>query len=142
MAVNTSHPLFHLALLFQRAAFGVFILLAGIGKFQWGVDNFVHGYYAKMTPAFLPHFIAVPYGYAVPFLEVITGSLLILGLIARPVAIIQFLMVTSFTIALVFASTPAGKIDMNVIDLSVLFMLVIAGPGRYSIDHLWRGRPR
>lgn len=143
MPVRSSHPLFHIALLMQRLALGLFVLLQGVSKFHGGLEQFVNGLYHKMTPAFLPSGIAVPYGYAIPFLEVIFGSLLIVGLFGQLAAVVLLLMVISFTIALAYAGLAIGGPGIyshNFMFLAMLFLLAVTGAGRYSVDRLWRGR--
>lgn len=133
-----------MALLLQRVTLGLWVLLLGVGKFQGGLDQFVHGAFASMTPAWLPGWFALPFGYAVPFVEVIFSALLIAGLFTRIAAVVLFLAILSFTIAMAGAGifSKLGPYPSNIMYLSILFLLTVTGAGRYSVDHLWRGKRR
>jgi thiosulfate dehydrogenase [quinone] large subunit len=64
-----------------RWSLGVLFFFAGLGKLMGGVGGFVNGY---LVPAFektfLPVVLLKAYGYALPFVEVALGVLLIIGL--------------------------------------------------------------
>ncbi|MCC7146128.1 MAG: DoxX family protein [Phycisphaeraceae bacterium] len=126
--------LLNFALFVNRLALGLFLLLAGVSKLQGGVEKFVQGDYAQMTPAWLPTWFATPYGYFVPFGEVIFGAMLILGLAGRLAAIVVFLMLTSFTIATYVAGAPVqGPFSPNLILIALAFLLAVIGPGGWSL---------
>ncbi len=63
-----------------RWALGIMFLFFGLGKLQ-SVSGFVNGF---LLPTFektwLPHWLLVPFGYCLPFLETGFGALLLLGL--------------------------------------------------------------
>jgi uncharacterized membrane protein YphA (DoxX/SURF4 family) len=125
-------------LFLNRVAMGLYLLLAGVAKVRGGVANFVEKAFAPMRPAWLPEAIATPYGYAIPYLEVILGATLLLGLLGRLSAFLTFLMITSFTIALVvknqsFVHGP-GPFSANFIMIALALLLAVAGPGRFSLD--------
>lgn len=63
-----------------RFVLGMMFFVAGIGKFIMGLGVF-RGFLAKQfAESWLPHIIVAPFGAVLPFVEVIVGALLILGL--------------------------------------------------------------
>jgi thiosulfate dehydrogenase [quinone] large subunit len=75
------------ALAFGRWGLGVMFLFFGIGKL-FALKGFVHNYLLPpFAKTWLPHWLLGPYGYALPFVEVSLGVLLLLGL-ARNAALI------------------------------------------------------
>ena len=90
-------------LLLLRVSIGLYLLLAGVGKVQGelkGFGSFYRGPFKSMQPEWLPNALAAPYGYVLPWAEVIVGALLILGLFGSIAAALAGLMILSFTIAL------------------------------------------
>ena len=68
-----------------RWALGLVFLIGGIMKLTSGLEGFVHGY---LVPAFaktpLPPVLVTAYGYTLPFVEVVIGVWLILGVLRIP----------------------------------------------------------
>jgi uncharacterized membrane protein YphA (DoxX/SURF4 family) len=133
-----------LALLVNRLLLGVLFIYASIGKFKMGVGEFYDKGFKPLTPSWLPAILASPYGHAIPFLEMIVGVLLVLGLLGRLTATAAFLMIASFTIALCAAKGLSGGqpglFHNNFFLLGITFLLAAAGPGCASVDQCLRGR--
>ena len=127
---------FSLVLLLNRVALGLYFLLAGLDKIRGGVTNFVEGIYAETTPAWLPAWFATPYGYGLPYVEVIVGAALILGWFSRLAACLMWLILSSIIIA-IGVRHPDMPFHPNAIYLVVAFTLMLMGPGGLSMDALW-----
>src|SRR5919204_1799477 len=117
-----------------RVMMGIILIVAGYQKFAGGIDRFA-GFLPQLgLPA--PQLI----GWLVPILELVGGLLVLLGLGVRWIGlwfIIEFV-VTAFYIKLP-RPAPLGGWDSARIDLMMLaaaVMLVLAGPGRASLDEL------
>jgi thiosulfate dehydrogenase (quinone) large subunit len=69
------------ALALGRWGLGVLFLFNGIAKFP-NLSGFVHGFLLtnRFEETWLPPVVVIPFGYALPFLEVILGVLLLLGI--------------------------------------------------------------
>lgn len=145
MAATPSHPLSSLVILLNRTALGAYFLLAGWGKlreeFRSGLGSFYRSTFSKAQPDWLPAFVAAPYGYALPWLEVLAGALLILGFFGRLSALVVAAMLASFIAALGIGGDPPRPFSPNLIFLSLALMLALIGPGGFSIDRLRRQRP-
>ncbi len=71
--------------LLVRLPLGLLFFFAGLNKFLGGYGNFVRWIVSDMgEKTWLPDAMLYPYGYALPFLELALGALLILGLFTRP----------------------------------------------------------
>jgi uncharacterized membrane protein YphA (DoxX/SURF4 family) len=143
------------ALLLTRVTIGLYLMLAGVGKVRGemgdlpgSLGSFYRGPFTSMQPGWLPDFFAAPYGYVLPWAEVIIGALLILGLFGRTMAALVALMILSFTIALAMqhgltakpAGSGGGPFSANYIQVAAAFLLACTGPGTISLDRILRGR--
>lgn len=130
----------NLAILLNRVLLGSYMAWVGFGKVRGGVGKFVHGRYAETTPDWLPSAIATPYGYALPWLELIPGVLLILGLFHRAAALVTAGVLLSIAVAMNFGFGGGGPpLHHSVIMCGLALLLAVTGPGRLSIENLRRG---
>ena len=143
---KTNDLLIGVALLVNRLALGAYFLLAGWGKVQGGVRAFVQTKFKPWQPEWLPDFLGSAYGYSIPFLEIIMGALLILGLLTRISAAVALAMVISFTIPIAIhvglTKHGSGPFSANIIFMAILLLLAIVGGGAISLDAMWKGRSR
>ena len=95
-------------------------------------------YVANEAP--LPRPLGLFYGYALPWVEIIAGLLLIFGLASRVGAALIALMVLSFMIEMGIGWWPDNgpAYDKNVILFTLALLLTAVGAGRFSVDHLIR----
>lgn len=132
-----------LALFVNRCSLGLYFLLAGIAKIRLGVEEFYKGGFSPLKPIWLPDWFAMPYGHALPFVEVLLGAALIVGFYGRTAAAVTTLALASFTIALyqagAFFPKNGGPFHANVIFLTLAFLLAVTGPGNFSVDS-FRGK--
>ena len=128
-----------------RLVFGGYFLWAGInkalGEINQGLGSFYNGPFKGLQPTWLPDVLAAPYGYALPWLEIVLGVMLVLGLFSTIVALVIALMIVSFTVALALkmgwtAQPPdaGGPFSPNYLQIVAHLALAIMGPGRWSID--------
>jgi len=147
----TKHKATHdFGLLVLRVALGLYLLLAGVGKVQGeinnGIGSFYNGPFKGLQPAWLPDLLAAPYGYALPWLEVLVGALLVIGLFGRLAAIGGLLMLVSFTIVLGMANNSItaqgagapGPYHANYIQSAAYLLLTLMGCGAWSVDMMIR----
>jgi len=72
------------ALLFARLVLGLIFFMAGVGKlFQLGPLEHARKYFLPFSDTFLPIWSLWLVGVAIPFVELLAGALLILGLRIR-----------------------------------------------------------
>lgn len=96
-----------------------------------------------MAGGYLPDFLIVAYGYAIPYLELTTGVLLVLGLLTRLTGLVAALMFASFIIGIglampevTFLMDPVAKLIPNK-DFAYFGMaiaLALTGGGAWSLD--------
>lgn len=129
-------------LLVLRVPMGLFMLLLGVNKIRGGIESFVQ-MAAPSIPSYLPTAIGRAYLHAVPVFEVLIGALIILGLFGRLAALIGFLMIFSFTLAVTgIQGTQGLPFQTNVIYLGIMLCLLFAGPGCFSLDRIFHGKRR
>lgn len=135
--------LFEVAVLLCRLSLGLIFFFAGLRKmiptevktFVTMLKDFAAGV-ASEAP--MPEPLGLAYGYALPFVELLAGLLLIVGLFGRVAAALISLMLLSFIIAMGVDWWPeAGPaFDKNVVFFTLAFLLIFTGAGTFSIDHL------
>ena len=127
-----------LAKLVVRVPAGLFLAMHGLAKLKGGVDGFAGGLAEKGFP--MPSLFA----WAATLSELVGGALVALGLFCRPAA-----MFAGITMVVAVLSTHAHQIkqvgsgqgvgfEYPVLLGAVFFAVMLAGPGRFSIDQ--RGR--
>lgn len=120
-----------------RLPIGVLFLFAGLNKFVGGYGNFVRWILQEMTEkTWLPKVLLYPYAYVLPFVEVVVGFLLILGLLTRPVLVVTALLLTSLMFGKVLAQdhvTVAGNANYVLITVIAYYF---SQRNRFSLDAL------
>jgi putative oxidoreductase len=139
---------FSLMLLLNRLAVGWFFASAGWAKVGLELDGGLGTFYRGdgfqgRNPDWLPAFVAAPYGYALPWIEVLFGLLLMVGLFSRVTAGVLTFLSVSIAVALLGAGELLPRHHVMVF-ITVTLALCVLGPGRYSADALLiqrRGKP-
>lgn len=141
-----------IALLVLRCALGLYLGLAGWAKVQTelneGMGTFYNSKFLERSPDWLPKFVGLPYGYALPWLELLAGGLLVLGLLGRYAAIVAGLMLLSFVIAFAnqygWRAQPAGggPFNSNYIQIAGYLVLIVMGCGHLAVDSLIKGKKK
>jgi thiosulfate dehydrogenase [quinone] large subunit len=123
-----------------RASLGVVFLVGGIMKIAGGVGNFEAGLEQQFNGK-LPVLLLKPFGYALPFAELIVGVLLIFGLFIVPALIVSGLEL----LALIFGTALAGEHPVTAHNiqyaLANFFLLWFAGYNGYSLDRVLGRKP-
>lgn len=140
-----------IAILVTRVFVGGYFAAAGFakakGELSDGFGTFYRGSFSSLQPGWLPDLLAAPYGYALPWIEIVVGLALVVGLFGTVAATLTGLMILSFTVALAMKmgitaqpSDAAGPFSSNYLQIVVCFLLACLGPGRFSVDHLLRNK--
>ncbi len=131
----------NLGLLLARLPVGALFAYAGFFKIaKMGVANFVSKS-AGTIPGFLPTPLGRAYLYALPFVELAVGVLIVLGWFTRAAGLIASLILISIMIAVTGVKSEAGgPFHNNVIVLGVTLMLFFAGPGAIALDGVRLGK--
>jgi uncharacterized membrane protein YphA (DoxX/SURF4 family) len=126
------------AILFARLVLGLIFFMAGVMKvFQLGPLNHARKYFLPFSDTFLPVWSLWATGVVIPFVELIAGALVILGLRVR-----EALVALGFVLAVVtfghLLDDALYEFHTHVIPrlalLLFLFLLPRAGD-RFSVDH-------
>ncbi len=132
------------ALLFARLVVGLIFFMAGAWKvFQLGPLQHARKYFLPFADTFLPVWSLWAVGVVIPFVELIAGALVILGLRAR-----EALVALGFVLAIVtfghLLKEPLYEFHTHVIPRLALVVFILLLPrrdDRFSLDYLiarWR----
>ena len=127
------------ALLFARLVLGLIFFMAGVWKvFQLGPFEHARKYFLPFSDTFLPVWSLWGMGVVIPFVELIAGGLVIIGLRIR-----DALVLLGFVIAVVtfghLLKEPLYQFHTHVIPRLALLLFVLMLPredDRFSIDYL------
>ena len=122
-----------------RVTLGVIFLFYGVGKFIGGLANFVGGMNQHFSGK-LPAAMVMPFAYAIPFCEVISGLLILLGLFTRVGLTLSGLLLVGLTFGVVTlgdAQTVAHNLQYALINFILLWLVDL---NRYSLDGVFAGR--
>lgn len=127
------------ALLFARLVLGLIFFMAGVMKvFQLGALNHARKYFLPFADTFLPVWSLWAMGVVIPFVELIAGAMVILGLRVR-----EALVALGFVLAVVtfghLLKEPLYEFHTHVIPRLALLLFVFLLPGqddRFSLDYL------
>jgi uncharacterized membrane protein YphA (DoxX/SURF4 family) len=134
------------ALLFARLVVGLIFFMAGVWKvFQLGPLEHARKYFLPFADTLLPVWSLWAVGVVIPFVELIAGGLVILGLRTR-----EALVALGFVLAIVtfghLLKEPLYEFHTHVIPRLALVLFVLVLPrrdDRFSLDYLlarWRNR--
>ena len=131
------------ALLFARLVLGLIFFMAGVWKiFQLGPLNHARKWFLPYANTFLPVWSLWATGVTIPFVEMIAGGLVIIGLRTR-----DALVALGFVLAIVtfghLLREPLYEFHTNVIPrlaLLLFILLLTREDDRFSLDHLLQRR--
>src|SRR5689334_11653647 len=127
------------AILFARLVLGLIFFMAGVMKvFQLGPLNHARKYFLPFADTFLPVWSLWAMGVTIPFVELIAGALMILGLRVR-----EALVALGFVLAVVtfghLLHEPLYEFHTHVIPRLALLLFILLLPREndlFSLDHL------
>lgn len=133
------------ALLFARLVLGLIFFMAGVYKvFALTPFGHVRRWFLPYQDTFLPTWSLWAAGTAIPFVELIAGSLLLLGLWVRPALLSLGAVLVTVTFGHLLKE-PLYPFHEHVIPRLALLLFILVLPAkddRFSIDHLIRLRSR
>jgi len=116
---------------------GTVFFFFGLGKFLGGYGNFVNWMLGTFKDAKLPpHFMLVPFTYALPFVELILGLLLFAGLFTAETFFVAGLLIAVF----IFGQIQLQHADQVAWHL-LYFLALVTGlwaseANKFSLDYL------
>ena len=133
------------ALLFARLILGLIFFMAGVWKvFQLGPMEHARKYFLPFSDTFLPVWSLWLVGVTIPFVELLGGALLLIGLRVREalIALGGVLVIVTFGHLL---HEPLLNFSGHVIPRVALLLFLLWFPreaDRWSLDHLWAQRKK
>jgi uncharacterized membrane protein YphA (DoxX/SURF4 family) len=130
----------NLGILVARLALGASLLMIGYNHFSGGVKVFAHSNGANL-PRWMTAEIAIAYSQILPFLEMATGGMLVLGLTTRfggfLAAVITGIILSARGVHL--PPDPDGHLPVY---LALSFLLLCLGGGKLTLDGALFGRKK
>ncbi|PYP83097.1 MAG: hypothetical protein DMF61_24440 [Blastocatellia bacterium AA13] len=127
------------ALLFARLVLGLIFFMAGVWKvFQLGPLEHARKYFLPFSDTFLPTWSLWAVGVVIPFVELIAGALVILGLRIRDALIALGIVLGVVTFGHLLKE-PLYQFHTHVIPRLALLLFVLMLPredDRFSLDYL------
>ena len=133
------------ALLFARLVLGLIFFMAGVWKvFQLGPLEHARKYFLPYADTFLPVWSLWLVGVTIPFVELLAGALLLIGLRVREalIALGGVLVIVTFGHLL---REPLFNFSGHVIPRLALLLFLLWCPreaDRWSLNHLWAQRKK
>ena len=127
------------AILFARLVLGLIFFMAGVMKvFQLGPLNHARKYFLPFADTFLPVWSLWGMGVVIPFVELIAGAMIVIGLRVR-----EAMVALGFVLAVVtfghLLKEPLYEFHTHVIPRLALLLFVFMLPrqdDRFSLDYL------
>ena len=120
----------------MRITYGVIFLFYGLGKFMGGLSSFVGGMNQQFSGK-LPAFMVMPFAYVLPFGELVSGALILLGLFTRAGLLIAGLLLIGLTFGLVMLGRADGVAHNLIYVLANFILLWFCDLNRLSLDRLF-----
>ncbi|MGZ5244021.1 MAG: DoxX family protein [Bacteroidia bacterium] len=127
-----------IGLLILRIGIGIMFMVHGYPKITGGIEKWEALGHSMSTLgiAFMPAF----WGFMASFAEFFGGLMIVLGLFFRPAVALLFITMLVATTKHVAAGDGFGKYSHAAESTFWFLGLFFTGPGRYSVDELWRRR--
>jgi len=134
------------AILFARLVLGLIFFMAGVMKvFQLGPLNHARKYFLPFADTFLPVWSLWAMGVIIPFVELIAGAMVILGLRVREALVALGLVLAVVTFGHLLKE-PLYEFHTHVIPRLALLLFILLLPRSndyFSLDYLvWRRKRR
>jgi uncharacterized membrane protein YphA (DoxX/SURF4 family) len=145
MTTHALNPNRAWAVLFARLVLGLIFFMAGVWKvFQLGPLNHARKWFLPYASTFLPVWSLWATGVTIPFVEMIAGGLVIIGLRTRDALVALGLVLAIVTFGHLL-SEPLYEFHTHLIPRLALLLFILMIPredDRFSLDHLILNRLR
>jgi len=118
-----------------RIAFGFAMFMHGLARLIGGIDIYAHRYLAGFATVPLPHALVVGVIYAIPYLEVVIGAPIVLGLCTRWALLANAALLLVFIFGSSMQQSWGGVETQLVYTLINALLLLGASRNVVSLDH-------
>ena len=119
-----------------RLCLGMNFFIHGVARLP-NLADFTAHLSQMMAKTWLPGPLVMASGYVIPFVELITGALLLLGLFLRPALALGSLLMIALTFGICLAQNWSIASEQLIYMIILAALLATARHDRYSVDH-WR----
>jgi thiosulfate dehydrogenase [quinone] large subunit len=123
-----------------RVALGFAMFMHGCARFIGGIDAYAHRYIGGFAGVALPHGLVVAFIYAIPYIEVIIGPPIVLGLWTRWALLANAALLLVFIVGSSMQQGWSGVETQLVYTLLVSILLFGSTLNVVSLDYFLKGR--
>jgi len=136
MADNSDREMrLSLVTLVVRITLGMIFLFYGLGKFMMGYSNYAGWMINLFKDTWLPGFALLPFTYALPFIEVGLGALLLAGILSRWTFVATGLLLAALIFGQVILQKPEVVAQNLVFTILITIGIWASEHDRFSLDH-------
>jgi thiosulfate dehydrogenase (quinone) large subunit len=119
-----------------RIALGLAMFMHGLARFIAGIDTYAQHYIAGFATVALPHDLVVFVIYTIPYLEVVIGLPIVLGLFTRSALLANAALLVVFLFGTSMQQSWGGVATQLTYTLIVSLLLLGSGLNVVSLDNL------
>ncbi len=137
---NDNFPFEAVSALLLRVSLGVLFFFAGLNKVIGGPVDFAQGMIGNFEDTYLPVILVAPFAYVLPFVEVVLGAALIVGLFTKPMLAVTGILLIMLSLGTnIMGNPPTTANNVNYVLVTVAALYFACRDNRWSADR-WLGK--
>ena len=137
---NDNFPFEAVSALLLRVSLGVLFFFAGLNKIVGGPIETAQGMIGNFEETYLPVILVAPFAYLLPYIEVLLGAALIVGIFTKPMLTVAGILLIMLSLGTnVMGNPPTTANNVNYILVTVAALYFACRDNRWSIDG-YRGK--
>lgn len=137
---NKPFPFEAVSALLLRVGLGVLFFFAGVNKIAGGPVAAAQGMIGNFEETYLPVILVAPFAYVLPYIEVLLGAALIVGIFTKPMLTVAGILLIMLSLGTnVMGNPPTTANNINYILVTVAALYFVCRDNRWSIDG-YRGK--
>ena len=137
---NNSFPFEAVSALLLRVSLGALFFLAGLNKIIGGPVDFAQGMIENFEETYLPVILVAPFAYVLPYIELVLGAALIVGLFTKPMLTLTGILLIMLSLGTnIMGNPPTTANNVNYVLVTVAALYFVCRDNRWSID-AYRGK--
>ena len=132
---NNSFPFEAVSALLLRVSLGVLFFFAGLNKIIDGPVDFAQGMIGNFEETYLPVILVAPFAYVLPYIELVLGAALIVGIFTKPMLTLTGILLIMLSLGTnIMGDPPTTANNVNYILVTVAALYFACRDHRWSAD--------